>query len=91
MYIYMCTCMLSHNPMDCSPPCFSVHGVLQARALECVGPPPRDLPDPGIKLMSLKSPELVGGFLNTSATWEALSQNITQVKATLNKDKRNSS
>ena len=54
-------------------------------------PPPGYLPDPGIKLMSLKSPELVGGFLNTSATWEALSQNITQVKATLNKDKRNSS
>ena len=24
------------NPMDCSPPGFSVHGIFQARVLECV-------------------------------------------------------
>ena len=30
-----------------------------------------DLPDPGIKSMSLTSPALAGGFLATSATWEA--------------------
>ena len=29
------------------------------------------LPDPGIKLLSLKSPALVGRFFTTSATWEA--------------------
>ena len=33
--------------------------------------PPGDLPDPGIKLMSLESPTLAGGFFTTSATWEA--------------------
>ena len=33
-------------------------------------PPPRDLPDPGIKPVL---PALAGGFLTTSATWEALS------------------
>ena len=33
--------------------------------------PPRDLPDPGIEPTSLKSPALAGGFLTTSATWEA--------------------
>ena len=27
----------SCNPMDCSPPGSSVHGILQARVLECVG------------------------------------------------------
>ena len=27
------------NPMDCSPPCFSVHGILQARILEWVAIP----------------------------------------------------
>ena len=33
-------------------------------------PPPGDLPDPGIKPMSL-STALAGGFFTTSATWEA--------------------
>ena len=34
-------------------------------------PPPGDLPNPGIKPLSLKSPALAGRFLTTSATWEA--------------------
>ena len=34
-------------------------------------PPPGDLPDPGIELTSLMSPELAGRFLTTSATWKA--------------------
>ena len=38
------------NPMDCSPPGSSVHGILQARVLEWVAiPSPEDLSDPGIK------------------------------------------
>ena len=42
-------------------------------------PPPGDLPDPGIKLASLLSPALVGGFFTISATWEALqAHNSTQ-------------
>ena len=35
-------------------------------------PPPRDLPNPGIKPESLLSPALAGGFFATGATWEAL-------------------
>ena len=35
-------------------------------------PPPGDLPDPGIKPMSLVSPALAGGFFTTNTTWEAL-------------------
>ena len=35
-------------------------------------PTPGDLPDPGIKLISLVSPTLAGGFFTTSDTWEAL-------------------
>ena len=31
------------------------------------GPPPGDLPDPGIEPASLKSPALAGGFFTTSA------------------------
>ena len=47
--------MLSHvqlfcNPMDCSPPGSSVHGISQARILQWVAfPSPGDLPNPGIK------------------------------------------
>ena len=41
------------NPMDCSLPGSSVHGILQARILEWIAIPlPRDLPDPGIKSRS---------------------------------------
>ena len=35
-------------------------------------PPPGDLPNPGIKPVSLMSPALAGGFFTTSITWEAL-------------------
>ena len=34
-------------------------------------PPPRDLSDSGIELVSLMSPALAGGFFTTCATWEA--------------------
>ena len=34
-------------------------------------PPPRDLPNPGIESMSLKSPALTGRLFTTSTTWEA--------------------
>ena len=34
-------------------------------------PPPRNLPNPGIKLMSLMSPVLICGFFTTNTTWEA--------------------
>ena len=60
--ICMCTCVVVVivsvaqlcsalcDPMDCSPPGSSVHGILQARILEWVAfPSPGDLPDPGIK------------------------------------------
>ena len=49
----------------------SVHGILQARLPESVAmPSSRDLPDLGIKPMSLVSPSLADGFF-TSAPWEA--------------------
>ena len=41
------------NPVDCSPPGSSVHGIFQSRILEWLPfPPPGDLPDPRIKPMS---------------------------------------
>ena len=44
------SCPTFFDPMDCSPPGSSVHGILQARILEWVViPSPGDLPDPGIE------------------------------------------
>ena len=42
-------------------------------------PSPGDLPDPGIKPASLRSPALAGGFFTTSATWEALTGTRHQI------------
>ena len=68
-------CLTLCNPMDCSLPVSSVHGILQTRILEWVAfPPPGDLPDTGIKPTSLMSPALAGGLFTTSATCEALSR-----------------
>ena len=47
------SCLTFYDPMDCSPPGSSVHGVLQARILEWVAfPSPGDLPDPGVESQS---------------------------------------
>ena len=63
----------SWQPVACSPPGSSVHGILQRRNQEWVAmSPPGDLPNPGIELESLRSPALVGGCFTTSTTWEAL-------------------
>ena len=59
--------------MDSSQAGSSVHGILPARILEWVAmASSRDLPDLGIKLVSLMSPALAGGFFTASITWEAL-------------------
>ena len=71
------SCPTLCDPMDCSLPGSSVHGILQARILEWVPYcPPRDLLNPGIKPTTLVSPALAGGFFNTSTTWESNSINV---------------
>ena len=55
---FMCaqSCLTPGNPMECSLPGFSVHGIFQARILEWVAISfSEDLPNAGIKP---KSPEL---------------------------------
>ena len=70
------SCLTLCDPMDCSPPGSSVHGILQARILEWVAmPPPGGLPNPGIEPVSLTSPASAGGFFTPSTTWEALHHN----------------
>ena len=52
-------CLTLCDPMDCSLPGSSVHGILQARILERVAfPPPGDLPHPGIEPASPVPPAL---------------------------------
>ena len=67
------SCPALCNPMDCSPPGSSVHGILQAnKKLEWVAlPSSRGSARPGIEPVALMSPALAGGFFNTSATGEA--------------------
>ena len=66
------SCLTVCDPVDCSPPGSSVHGILQARILEWLPfPSPGDLPDPGIKPLFLASPALTGGFFTSWAAGEA--------------------
>ena len=57
---------------SCSPPGSSSMGFSRQEywsGLPC--PPLGELPDTGIQPASIMSPALAGGFLTTSATWEA--------------------
>ena len=67
-------CPTLRDPMDCSLPGSSVHGVFQARVLEWVAmsSPPGDLPDLVIKSQTLTPPALAGRFFTTSTTYKAL-------------------
>ena len=67
---------------------FSTVGTVAHKAPLCMGfsrqeywsgllyPPPGDLPDPGIKPVSLTSSALAGGFFTTRTTWEGLTWDI---------------
>ena len=70
----MCVCVLncsvmsdSLDPLDCSPPGSSVHGIFHSRILWSgfPFPIPDYLPNPRIKPTSLASPALVGRFFIT--------------------------
>ena len=57
------SCLTLCDPMDCSPPGSSLHGISQARILECDTISfSRDLPDSGIEPTSSGFPALAGGF-----------------------------
>ena len=61
-----------YNPIDCSLPGSSDHGILQARILSGLPcPPPGDLPNPGIEPASFTSPALAGRCFSASTALEA--------------------
>ena len=68
--VYAQSCPNLCDPVNCSPPGSSVHGILQARIMGWVAmPSSRDLHNPGIEPASLTSPALAGGFFTTSIIW----------------------
>ena len=78
------------DPMDCSPPGSSIHGLLQTRILEWVAIPScRDLPNPGMETASPVTPELQAdslllshGELGQAESLCQLYNNVNIVKAT---------
>ena len=69
-------CSTLCDPMDCSPPGFSIHWILQARTLDCGLPFPfsGDLSDPGIEP---RSPTLQADSLRFEPPGKPAQQNIT--------------
>ena len=72
------SCMLSHVRL-CVTPWTVAHQALLSMGFSrqehwsgLPGPPPGDLPDPGIESASLLSPTLAGRFFTASTTWEAV-------------------
>ena len=79
---WACACMHAKSHQSCPTLFNSVHCSARQAPLsmgfsrqdywsELPCPPPGDLPDPGIKPVSLKSPALAGRFFTTSTPWEA--------------------
>ena len=60
------SCLTLWDPMDCTPPGSSVHGILQAKILGWVAMPHSGhFPDPGTEPASLMSPTLADRFFTT--------------------------
>ena len=78
------SCLTLYDPMNCSPPGSSVHGILQARILEWVAMPlSRGSSWPGIKPESLRSPKLAGTWAPPGKPhwkWEPYKPNVWKVK-----------
>ena len=67
------------NPMDCSPPVCSVHGILQSRILEWVAMPSSrgsSQPKDGTHVACISCIGRAGRFFTTSAAWEALGAGV---------------
>ena len=66
----LCPTLWTPRTVACQAPLF-IGFSRQEHWCESPCPPPRDLSNPRIKLVSLMSPALAGGFFTTNATWEA--------------------
>ena len=84
MCVYLCVCAQSCltlcDPTDCSQPGSSVHEIIKQEYWS--GLPfssPRDLPEPGIKSMSLLSPALAGRFFTKCVSAVQQSESVIHV------------
>ena len=72
--VCVCVCTLSHVELFVPPWAVvcqvSLSWNFPGKNTGLPSPFPRDLPYPGIKLMSLESPAWASGFFTTSTTWE---------------------
>ena len=65
MCVSVQSCLALCDHMDCSLPGSSVHGIFQARKPEWIATP-GNLPDQGIRRMSIASIVLAGRFFSTA-------------------------
>ena len=77
------SCLAICNPMDCMEPTRILctwNSPSKNTGVGCHFPPPGDLPEPEIKLISLESSALAGRFFTTSAPWETPIKSISSVQ-----------
>ena len=78
------SCLTLYDPMDHSPTApLSMEFSRQEYWAGLPCPPPGDVPDPGIKPVSLASPALSCGFFTIRTTWEAPNKVIIDIKCVL--------
>ena len=71
------SCPTLRDPMDCSPPGSSIHGIFPWNYWRRFPfPSPGDRPDPGIEPVSLTSPTLAGAFFTTEPTGKSYSHQV---------------
>ena len=69
------SCLTLCDPVDCSCQVPLTMGFSRQEYWSGFpGPPPRDIPDPGVELASLTTPTLAGVFFTTSAIWKYLTE-----------------
>ena len=86
----ICVCLVTQScptlcdPLDCSPPGSSVHGIFQQKCWSGLPfPALGDLTDPGVEPASIVSPTLGGRFLTTYGTLETHISSIRSFKLNL--------
>ena len=78
LFLFSCFVQFFCNPMNCSLPASSVHGISQARTLEWLPfPSPGDLPAPGIESAC---PALVGRFFTTEPPGKPVYSSSNSIK-----------
>ena len=80
------SCLTLGDPVDCSHQAFPSMGIPRQEYWNRLPfPTPRNLPNPGIKIVLPASASLTGRFFITSTIWEALNVKILTLKEFIDK------